>query len=202
MEESTSRLITQISDEFGCSAILHRRFPQIVHPGLLQGEVHPTFVTYLAILGHELGYYAVAELPISNRSKQIFHDKTGINKREPDSVWLRAEGFKPVLFAEYEGIEDERGFESKLRSLIEAFNDAEQKPACLLLAWWRKQGQLQAMEFARAQKIYTKGFAHPSTGILVPPPPVPLLIWEACFRSVRERWTFTHFTHTSTWNKH
>ncbi len=72
MEESTSRLITQISDEFGCSAILHRRFPQIVHPGLLQGEVHPTFVTYLAILGHELGYYAVAELPISNKSLLAF----------------------------------------------------------------------------------------------------------------------------------
>lgn len=192
--------MAEMGDEFRSASVLRGRFPQVVHPGLLQGEVHPTFVTYLAILGHEFRYSAIAELPISNRSKRIFHDKSGINKREPDSVWLDSESLNPVLFAEYEGIEDEAGLENKLCSLVEAFNDADQKPLCLLLAWWRKRGQLNAMDFARAQKTYTKGFAHPNTGILVPPPPVPLLVWEACFRFVQDRWIFVRFTHTGTWD--
>jgi len=199
MEKSAKCLIAQIEEELRTGKVLGRSFPQVFSPGLLSGEVHPTFVTYLAVLGHQCGFHAVAELPVSNRSKQLFHNKSGTNIREPDSVWLRTGDLKSVLFAEYEGIEDEIGFESKLQSLIEAFNDAEEKPYVLLMCWWRKHGKMTRMQFSRAQRMYKSGFAHPNTGVLVPPPSVPLIIWEACFRRERDRWIFTRFAHTGTW---
>lgn len=118
--------------------------------------IHSLGVTFLTILGHRLGYVAVAEMPAPKQGK---YAHVGDDVRS-DSVWFDRASRYPLLIAEFErynGFVDKTKLEGKVNNLLLAQHRWNETAELLMLAYWTK-GLVSLPEHAELGQIIKRGF--------------------------------------------
>jgi len=111
---STKKLVETLMYEFNSMSLLKEKYPMLIRDGVDEGALHFYIVSYLAILGDRIGYSAVVDTPIFDKSLGIITERD-YGKR-PDSLWLDKDGIKRVIF-EFERYVTENKLEEKAKKL-------------------------------------------------------------------------------------
>lgn len=175
---STSQLTTRVIGALHDSAVMERHFPMLVRGGVadLGVTVHSHFLTYLATIGQNLGFAAVAECPLI-----LAPEQGDLGDIRADSVWFNHQNLQPVAVFEFERFE--KGDEPKLRQKVENLAMASLASPSLEMAslvYWVLSGSApQSMESVVAP--YRDGFRR--RGHHVPGSRAPLMIIKCVMRS-------------------
>lgn len=157
--------------------VMKRHFPMLLRGGIpdVGVTVHSHFLTYLATVGQDLGFAAVAECPVT-----LAPEKADLGDVRADSVWFEQETLTPVAAFEFERFE--RGDEPKLRQKVENLAVASlatpSLDAAVLIYWVLSGSTPHSMESVVA--CYRDGFRR--RGHQVPGGKSPLMIIKCVMR--------------------
>jgi hypothetical protein len=173
----TQQLATQVMGALHDGAIMERYFPMLVRGGVSDFgvTVHSHFLTYLATVGHHLGFAAVAECPVP-----LSFEKVDLGDVRADSLWFDHCDLRPIAAFEFERFES--GDEPKLRQKVENIAVASLATPSLelvVLVYWVLSGSTpHSMESVVAP--YRDGFRR--RGQQVPGGKAPLMIVKCVMR--------------------
>lgn len=184
-------LADYLKREFAKEIILQRSYPQLIDPGVLRGEVHPYYLSYLVTLGNELDVTAVTNCPVSNAGRRDALGRNGRNERLPDAIWLGRTDSEHLAFFEFEGCSSTEDLANKAQNLLEAYHDAEFKPLLLVLMYWMKSSTGR-LSIEPALEVFRRGFRD-AQGHSITPAACPAAIIKADIRRRDERYRHQSF---------
>lgn len=153
-----------------CFPMLHRQgIPDV---GI---TVHSHFLTLLSTVGHQLGFSAISECPITWSG-----DYSKFGNVRSDSVWFDRKSLAPRVIVEFERFE--QGDEGKLRQKVENLSIASLASPTLdlaLLIYWVRSGSAPR-SMKSVINVYCNGFRR--RGYNVPPATTPLMIVKCVMR--------------------
>lgn len=116
--------------------------------------IHSLGVTYLTLLGRELGYCAASELP-APREGQYGHVFADVRS---DSVWFNGASQGVVLLAEYERYTGQRkDLKPKVENLLLAQHRWEAPDCMMLMAYWT-EGLVSLPDHSDLRSVVSTGF--------------------------------------------
>ena len=116
--------------------------------------VHSLGVTYLTLMGRELGYCAASELPAPRRGQygHVFADVRS------DSVWFHQGNREVVLLAEFERYTGQRkDLKPKVENLLLAQLRWEAPNSTLIMAYWT-EGLVSLPDHGELRSVVSSGF--------------------------------------------
>lgn len=123
-------------------------------------SIHSLGVTFLTLLGRELGFIPACEFPALSQGD---YAHVGEDVRS-DVIWFNSESRTPVLIGEFERYtspDDQRNLQGKVENLLLAHHRWGAKSSLLLLAYWTKSVVSSPDRSALKQKL-RQGFETPS----------------------------------------
>jgi hypothetical protein len=155
-------LLERIISAMSSLEFIGRNYPMLTEWGVLDQDVliHSLGCSVWNLLGHDLGFIAVAECPAP-----MTH---GLDIRA-DSTWFCRMKRKPVVLIEFERFDGSRQgqqkLDEKIRNLLEAAMRWENSPSVLILSAWSK-GVVSAPDLHGLKERCRDGF-RTSTGVNV-----------------------------------
>ena len=132
-------LVQRLRSEMQSLAVTRKVVPYWMERGVdhYSCAIHSVGVTYWCLLGYELGYSAVAEMPAPARGR---YAHVGDDVRS-DNIWFEKTSADPLVIVEFERYlrqSDEGNLLEKAANLLLAHQRWGDSPRLLVLAYWTK----------------------------------------------------------------
>ncbi len=139
-------------------ATVRRLLPMWTDWGITDAScsIHSLGISFLTLLGQELGYVSISEFPIPRQGE---YAEIGDDVR-CDSIWFDRQTRTPVAIAEFErysGLEDRKKLAGKVKNLLLAHHRMADRPRWLILAYWT-EGLVSLPNHSQFHQIVKQGF--------------------------------------------
>lgn len=149
-------------------------------------SIHSLGVTFLTLLGWQLGYVPACEFPAPHQGD---YASIGDDVRS-DVIWFDPNSQTPVLIAEFErygGPEDQGKLQRKVNNLLLAHHRWGVKATFLLLAYSTKS-VVSLPDYVTLEQVLRQGFETPSRQQVVGTQQGRLLCVRFAFQEHRQAW--------------
>lgn len=147
-------------------------YPPLFGEGSDEGFLHAYMLSALVLLGEQLGFAPVSDMPVFDRLDKLL---TGDGAKRPDAVWFSQEPWQIRCLIEFERFAP-RALQIKAQNLLVMGKQLQPGLHLVALIYWT-YAPLAEKELQEARHVFEQGFLHP-TGVHFPRLSCPVLVLE------------------------
>ncbi len=169
-------------------AILPALYPPLFGEGIEEGSLHAYMLSALVLLGQQLGFAPVSDMPVFDRLDKLL---TGDGAKRPDAVWFSSDPWQIRCLIEFERFAP-HALRIKAQNLLVMGKQLQQSLHLVALIYWT-YAPLEEKELREARHVFEQGFLHP-TGVYFPRLACPVLMLETVVFARNERTMIERFS--------